>query len=92
MSLLSGGLQSPYASPRADGKASMTSSFDDSVWLSTSDELGDEWVEDDTKGNLHWEAARHRLREADSDDGASKSASPSLPHPRARDDSSRVER
>lgn len=69
----------------------MTSSFDDSVWLSTSDELGDEWVEDDTKGNLHWEAARHRLREADSDDGAPTSASPSLPHPRARDDSSRVE-
>jgi hypothetical protein len=70
----------------------MTSNSDDSIWSSASDALGDEWVEDDTKGSLHWEAARHRLRQAGSmTDGEPPSEPPSLPHPRARENSSHLE-
>lgn len=80
------------SSPWAEKEASVTSNSDDSIWLSTSDELGDEWVEDDTKGTLHWEAARHRLRQAGTaTDGEPVAASSSLPHPRTRDDSSHPE-
>jgi hypothetical protein len=69
----------------------MTSSSDDSLWLSVGDELGDEWVEDDTKGSLHWEAARNRLGRADSTMDEPLGVAPSLPQPRASDDSSLVE-
>ena len=38
----------------------MTTSFDDGMWLSVGDWLGDEWVEDDTQGKALLNAARQR--------------------------------
>lgn len=61
----------------------MMNDADDSSWMSVTDELGDEWIEDDTKGNMLWKAALQR--DSTSDD-AREDAPASLPRPRSSDD------
>lgn len=57
---------------------------DDSMWLTASHDLADEWIEDDTMGSLYLEAARNRPRQGASITGDVGSAEASSPVPRPR--------